>query len=216
MLTQENRNHEKLRLINLLASYGIREPVLSAFDEVPRELFISRQYAYAAYEDHPIRIGEGQTTSQPSLIALMLQELELQGREKVLEVGTGSGFQTALLSKLAREVYSIEIVKSFVAKAKKRIGRLGLKNVSIVHGDGSQGLPEHAPYDAIIVTAYFREVPKPLVEQLKEGGRLIMPVGGQHVQEVTLFRKRERKLKEARRIVPVVFVPLVGKYGVKK
>lgn len=208
--------HEKNRLVNLLASYGITEPVLSAFDQVPRELFVPRNMRYAAYEDHALPIGEGQTISQPSLVALMLQALSLTGKEKVLEVGTGSGFQAALLSKLSLKVYSIERKKVLAEKAEERIRALNIKNIEVVVGDGTEGLKDKAPFDAIIVTAAFKNVPQPLVEQLRERGKLVMPVGGQDWQDVVLYQKERGRLREIRRLAPVRFVPLIGKHGWKK
>lgn len=205
--------HEKNRLVNLLASYGITEPVLSAFDAVPREIFVPKNMKYAAYEDHALSIGEGQTTSQPSLVALMLQALDLKGSEKVLEIGTGSGFQAALLGKLVPKVYTLERLINLAEKAKDNFQKLKIKNVKVVVGDGTEGLKEYAPYDAIIVTAAFSKVPQPLANQLKEGGRLVMPVGQEDWQETILYRKENGKLQEIQRLAPVVFVPLIGKHG---
>lgn len=217
MLTQaSDENHEKARLLNLLASYGIREPILSAFDEVPREVFVNREFRYAAYEDHPLPIGSGQTISQPSLVALMLQSLNLSGGEKVLEIGTGSGFQAALLGKLAREVWTIERIPSLARKAKRTIKKLKLENVHVIEGDGTEGYKRHAPYDAIIVTAAGKVVPKSLVQQLVEGGKLIMPVGEEEWQEVILYKREEGKLKEISRVTPARFVPLIGKHAAKE
>lgn len=207
------QNHDKERLINLLASYGIKEPILSAFEKVPREKFVPAKLTDAAYEDRALPIGEGQTISQPSLVASMLQELKLKGDETVLEVGTGSGFEAALLATLCKKVYTIERIEKLAKQAKKRIRSLGLVNVEVAVGDGSLGIPKHAPFDAAVVSAAFREVPRPLVEQLKEDGRLIMPVGSPESQEVVLYKKKEGKLVEATRISPVRFVPLIGKYG---
>lgn len=207
---------DKDRLINLLAAYGTREPLLSAFEKIPREKFVPEAFKDAAYEDRALPLGEGQTISQPSLVALMLQELGLKGDEKVLEVGTGSGFQAALLGALARRVYTIERIEKLAKRAKTALKSLKARNVEVLTGDGSLGVPEHAPYDAIIVAAAFRKVPKPLAGQLKEDGRLIMPVGPHDSQEVVLYKKKKGKLVEIKKISPVRFVPLVGKLGWKE
>lgn len=184
-----------------------------AFEKVSREKFIEKRFLEAAYEDRALPIGEGQTISQPSLVAEMLQELELGGQEKVLEVGTGSGYQAALLGNLAKRVYTIERIEKLAREAEKRIKSIGIKNVKVMVGDGSGGLARYAPYNAIIVSAAFREVPQSLISQLAENGRLIMPVGEHTSQEVILYRKKAGNLQEIRRISPVRFVPLVGKYG---
>lgn len=207
------RNRDKERLINLLAAYGIREPILSAFEKIPRERFVDPKMVNVAYEDRALPIGKGQTISQPSLVAVMIQALDLRGGEKVLEIGTGSGFQTALLSNLAREVYSIERIESLANQAKEKIRGLGLRNVKILIGDGSEGVPQYAPFDTIIVSAAFKKVPTPLIKQLKPGGRIVMPIGHQDYQEVILYKKTGGQLRQVRKISPVRFVPLVGKYG---
>lgn len=207
------QDHDKERLINLLAAYSIKEPILSAFDKVERRKFVPQKLADAAYEDRALPIGEGQTISQPSLVASMLQELRLKGDEKILEVGTGSGFEAALLASLCKKVYTIERIAGLAKQAKKRIKQLGIRNVKVVVGDGSLGLPKYAPFDAIIVSAAFLQVPRPLVEQLKEDSRLIMPVGSPESQEVVLYKKKGGQLVETARISPVRFVPLIGKYG---
>lgn len=206
-------NYERERLINLLASYGIKENIILAFEAVPREKFIEKRFIEAAYEDRALPIGESQTISQPSLVAEMLQSLELGGGEKVLEVGTGSGYQASLLAKLAKKVYTIERIEKLAKEAEKHIKSIGVKNVEVIVGDGTRGLAKHAPYNAIIVSAAFREIPQPFASQLKEDGRLIMPVGEQDSQEVILYQKKAGILREIRRISPVRFVPLVGKYG---
>lgn len=207
------QDHDKERLINLLAAYGIKEPILSAFDKVERQKFLPQKLADAAYEDRALPIGEGQTISQPSLVASMLQELRLKGDEKILEVGTGSGFEAALLATLCKKVYTIERIEKLAEQAKKRIRSLGIENVEVIVGDGSLGIAKYAPYDGIIVSAAFVNVPRPLIKQLKEDGRLIMPVGPSESQEVVLYKKKEGQLIEVARISPVRFVPLIGKYG---
>lgn len=210
---QIHTNYDKEKLINLLASYGIKEPVLSTFAKIPREKFINRRHVEFAYEDRALPIGEDQTISQPSLVALMLQALGFKGDEKVLEIGTGSGYQTALISRLAKEVYSIERMEELAKSAEKILRGMGVKNARITIGDGTEGLAQHAPFDAIVVSAAFKEVPQPLVEQLKEGGKLVMPIGKEDWQDVNLYRKKGGTLKKIQNLSPAKFVPLIGKYG---
>jgi len=188
------------------------ERVLAAMSHVPRHEFAAEEYREQAYEDHPVPIGEGQTLSQPYIVAIMLEALSLNGSEKVLEVGTGSGYQTALLAELAREVYSIERHASLAHSAENVLRKLGYRNVSVIVGDGSQGLPDQAPFDAIIVSAAAPRMPSALFEQLQEGGRMIVPVGPAHAQDLQLVRKLHGE--------PVVdnlegcrFVPLIGGQG---
>ena len=193
---------------------GVKDPrVLSAMLKVERHLFVPHESQSAAYADQPLPIGEGQTISQPYIVALMTELLELKGPERVLEVGTGSGYQAAVLGELAGEVYSIEIVESLADSAKKKLEGLGYKNITVKAGDGYLGWPEVAPFDAIIITCAPDHVPKPLLEQLKEGGRLILPVGT-FSQELKKIVKRGGHI-EASDIIPVVFVPMTGE-GVKQ
>lgn len=213
MYTQITPYSGKTRLINMLASYGIKAPVLSAFQKIPRELFLPKEFRHSAYEDRAISIGEGQTNSQPSLTAMTLQELNLQPHKKVLEIGTGSGFQTALLSTLVNKVYSIEINKSLGKFAKNNLKKIGIKNVSISISDGTLGINKYAPYDIIIINAAFAKVPKPLIDQLIDNGHLAMPVGSQDIQELIIYKKVEGELVKLRSIAKVKFVPLLGKYG---
>lgn len=183
--------------------------VLAAMEAVPRDRFVPAEYRDDAYGDHPLPIGYGQTISQPYIVALMTQLLELKGHEKVLEIGAGSGYQAAILSLLAREVYSVERIPQLAEKARQRLDELGYHNVRIRVGDGYEGWPEHAPYDAIIVTCAAEEVPPPLVEQLADGGRMVIPVGESGwSQRLMLLRKRGGDV-EQREVAGVVFVPLV-------
>jgi protein-L-isoaspartate(D-aspartate) O-methyltransferase len=188
------------------------ERVLEAMLRIPRHEFVSEEYKSQAYEDHPIPIGESQTISQPFIVAASLQALSLQGRESVLEVGTGSGYQTALLAVLARAVYSIERHGTLAHGAEAILAKLGLSNVKIVVGDGSHGLPEFAPYHAILVSAAAPSIPQSLFDQLTEEGRMVIPVGPQHSQELQLVNKRDGKA-----MVQVIegcrFVPLIGAEG---
>lgn len=201
----------KVSLLRLLAENDISSSTISAFNQVPRENFVPKQYRSLAYHDDALPIGEGQTISQPSLVAMMLDALKLRGTEKVLEIGTGSGYQTALLSRLALQVYSIERIGTLANEARKRLRILKIKNVQVYVGDGSLGLSQHAPYDAIIVTAAFKKVPQPLVSQLKEDGRLIMPVGERGSQEAIVYQKVRGRLKEIQNLGPVRFVPFIGR-----
>ena len=190
--------------------------VIEAFIRVPRHEFVGKDYKGEAYLDMPLPIGESQTISQPSLVAMMTQLLKLKGGERVLEIGTGSGYQAAILSKLAGEVYSVEIIKKLADRAKKTLARLGLGNVHVFYANGTVGLGRYAPYDAIIVTAGGRTIPKPLVDQLEEGGGLVIPVGTSlYDQQLTVGLKQKGKLKLTN-IEPVAFVPLTGKYGWKE
>ena len=192
---------------------GISSPqILEAFLEVPRHLFIPESQQLYAYEDGPLPIGQGQTITQPYIVAYMTKHLELSGEERVLEIGTGSGYQAAILGKLAAEVYSIERLPSLAESASKLLDDLGFDNIQIRVGDGTLGLPEFAPYDAIMVTAAAPEVPMPLLEQLKDGGRLIMPVGGRIGQVLHLHQRQGDEFKRVD-LAPVAFVPLIGDHG---
>jgi protein-L-isoaspartate(D-aspartate) O-methyltransferase len=200
-------------LVETLQDKGISDlAVLRAFDMTPRHLFVPTGVRHRAYEDSALPIGNGQTISQPSIHARYLQLLKLTGREKVLEVGTGSGYQTVLLSHLAAQVFSIERVGALLASARDAIQRLGARNVSLLMGDGTIGWREYAPYDAILVSAGAPAVPPALAEQLAEGGRLLIPVGTKEEQMLTLLTRRGAQL-ERRDITPVRFVPLVGAQG---
>ena len=193
---------------------GVKDPrVLSALLKVERHRFVPEKYLDSAYSDQPLPIGEGQTISQPYIVALMTELLELNGNEKVLEIGTGSGYQDAILAELAKEVYTIEIIESIASMAKERLSELGYQNVKVKAGDGYLGWPEAAPFDAIIVTAAPDHIPKPLIEQLKEGGRMVVPVGS-YAQELKKIVKKSGKV-ETTNIIPVVFVPMTGE-GVKQ
>ncbi|MFH0826536.1 MAG: protein-L-isoaspartate(D-aspartate) O-methyltransferase [Candidatus Omnitrophota bacterium] len=194
---------------------GISDPkVLDVFRKVERHKFLPQELHGSSYADFPVPIGEGQTISQPYIVALMTQCLGLTGTEKVLEVGTGSGFQTAILAELSKEVYSVERFANLAKQAQDLLSTLGYSNIKIKVGDGSLGWSEEAPFDKIIITAATPRVPLPLGEQLKDGGKLILPLGESFSQMLTLFEKKEGKL-ESSDICGCVFVPLVGKYGLK-
>lgn len=196
-----------------LRARGIRdERVLDAMLRVPRHEFVLPEYQRQAYEDRPLPIGEEQTISQPFIIAISLQALKLAGGERVLEVGTGSGYQTALLAELAHEVYSIERHASLAVNAKEVLTRLALNNVNVAVGDGTRGLPEHAPFDAVVVSAAAASWPRSLFDQLAEGGRMVVPVGPPQAQELQLVRKRE-STAAVEVLEGCRFVPLVGAEG---
>ncbi len=193
---------------------GIRDKrVIQAMLKVKRHLFVPLPYRELAYTDQPVPIGEGQTISQPYIVALMTELLKLSGKEKVLEIGTGSGYQAAILAELAKEVYTIEISSQLAERARKTLEKLGYTNIKVKCGDGYKGWREYAPFDAIIVTCAPDHIPSPLLEQLKEGGRMVIPVGEEY-QELLLIRKVKGEIIK-KSILPVRFVPMRGE-GVKK
>lgn len=198
---------------NFIEPAGVTDQrILRAFVDIPRHLFVKPEYMSDAYLDMPLPIGKGQTISQPSLVALMTQALGLKGNEKVLEIGTGSGFQAAILSKLVKKVYTVEIIAQLAQNAKKILEKLGIKNVQVEVADGSLGLPEFAPYDAIIVTAAATAIPKNLVGQLKNNGRLVIPVGKSVADQTLKLVNKKDGIINIKDIGPVAFVPLVGKF----
>ena len=182
--------------------------VLAAMRKVPRHEFVPEGMKWRAYEDNPLPIGEEQTISQPYIVALMTELLGLKGGEKVLEIGTGSGYQAAILAEIAGQIYTIEIIESLATSADARLQRLGYKNVTVKFGDGYKGWKEHAPFDGVIVTAAPDHIPQPLVDQLKVGGRMVIPVGD-YFQELKLLTKTKDGVKE-RNTIPVTFVPMTG------
>jgi protein-L-isoaspartate(D-aspartate) O-methyltransferase len=196
---------------------GLKDPVvLSVMGKVPRHLFVDASYRDGAYEDHPLPIGEGQTISQPYVVALMTEALRLKPGDRVLEIGTGSGYQAAVLAEIAKEVYTIEIRKTLADKAEQVLVELGYRNVKAKHGDGYLGWEEQAPFDAIIITAAANHIPPPLIKQLKEGGRLIVPLGSTvYFQMLTLATKRKGEL-DVVQICPVAFVPMTGEMQKRK
>ncbi len=191
------------------------ERVLAVMAEVPRHHFVDDAMQGRAYGDHPLPIGAGQTISQPYIVAYMTQALQLTGVEKVLEIGTGSGYQAAVLSRLCSQVYTIERINSLLAGARKVFDKLHYYNIRAKLDDGTIGWPENGPYDAIIVTAGGPGIPQPLIEQLADPGRLIIPVGNQHVQELQLLEKKEGQI-EVMSLASVRFVDLVGEHGWSK
>jgi protein-L-isoaspartate(D-aspartate) O-methyltransferase len=189
---------------------GIEDPrVLEAMRKVPRHLFVPEKYRAFSYRDHPLPIGQGQTISQPYIVAFMTEALDLKPDEKVLEIGTGSGYQAAILAELVKEVYTIEIVEKLGKRARQTLEMLGYKNIHVKIGDGYKGWPEKAPFDAVIVTCAPERIPEALVQQLNDGGRMIIPVGkAGAIQELVRAVKKKGKLKK-KEVMRVRFVPMV-------
>jgi protein-L-isoaspartate(D-aspartate) O-methyltransferase len=213
------KDYQKERLAMVeeqLRRRDISDPrTLEAMTKVPRESFVPPENQSAAYEDRPLPIGEGQTISQPYMVALMTQSLGLRGQERVLEVGTGSGYQTALLAELSREVYTIERIPALIQHAQRTLQALGYKNIFFLKGDGTKGWPEKAPFEGIVVTAGAPEIPPIFLSQLTEGGRLVIPVGSRYAQ--TLFKMtRQGSRFQEEEITGCVFVPLLGEHGWKE
>jgi protein-L-isoaspartate(D-aspartate) O-methyltransferase len=196
-----------------IAARGISDPrVLTAMLDIPRHLFVPARYDRAAYDDNPLPIGNGQTISQPYIVALMTELLHPKATDSVLEIGTGSGYQAAILSRLVRRLTTIERITMVAEMARMNLKSIGINNVVVIEGDGTLGYPGNAPYDGIIITAATPEVPRPLIGQLADGGILVAPVGGQDIQDLITFHKKGGSL------IPeshggVRFVPLIGQYG---
>ncbi|MFO8235885.1 MAG: protein-L-isoaspartate(D-aspartate) O-methyltransferase [Bacteroidales bacterium] len=198
-----------------IADRGIKDPkVIAAMKDVDRHVYVPENYRDMAYADRPLPIGNGQTISQPYMVALMTELLELEEGDKVLEIGTGSGYQAAVISHITSEVYTIEIIKELAEEAQKNLQKQGYNNIKFKIGDGYKGWEEHAPFDAIIVTCAPSDIPEPLEEQLAEGGRMVIPIGGQFVQEMVLFEKQDSELKK-QEISTVRFVPMLDESGKK-
>jgi len=202
------------RMVDLqIVRRGIKDPrVVAVMKKVPRHLFISESLRSQAYEDHPLPIEEKQTISQPYIVALMTEALQLKGHEKVLEIGTGSGYQTAILAELADKVFTIERIPSLAEKARKKLEELGYKNIVYRIGDGTLGWPEEAPFDGILVSAAAPSIPQPLIDQLAMGGRLIIPVGDRLSQELVLVERVPEGIRKSF-LGGVRFVDLIGKWG---
>ena len=206
------RNQCETLIKSIEKMYDLDARVIEAISTVPRHYFVPEKLRDQAYEDMALPIGKEQTISQPSLVAFMTNVLEIGESDKVLEIGTGSGYQAAILGKAARQVITIERIAGLAEKAEKLLKRLGFLNIIVICGDGTLGYPQEAPYDAIIVTAAFEKVPPPLLEQLKDGGRLLMPVGGRDLQKLLKITKQGDGFIE-KEILPVQFVPLIGEFG---
>ena len=206
-----NARHRMVR--EQIASRKIQDRrVLEAMREIPRHLFVPAEYQRRSYRDGPLPIGHGQTISQPYIVALMTQLLKLNGDERVLEIGTGSGYQAAVLGYLAREVHTVERFPDLAETARRALKAAGMTNVHVHVGDGSKGLPDFAPYDAVLLTAAAPEIPAIILDQLSEVSRLVAPVGGERGQVLQLVQKKSSRLT-IRTLVPVAFVPLRGEHG---
>ncbi len=206
-------DERKVMVERQIAARGIHDPrILAAMEEIPRHLFIPPPYDRAAYEDNPVPIGNGQTISQPYIVAVMTALLTPEATDNMLEIGAGSGYQAAVLSRLVRRLTTIERIKTVADLARKNLKAIGIRNALVIEGDGTLGYPENAPYDGIIITAATPEVPQPLIGQLADGGTLVAPVGGRDLQElITLHKRGETVTRESHG--GVRFVPLIGKHG---
>lgn len=191
------------------------ERVIDAMMRVPRHLFVDKTYYHQAYNDYPLPIGNGQTISQPYMVAAMTELLELKGNESVLEIGTGSGYQTAILALLCARVFTIERISELSLRARKILNELGFNNINFLVGDGSLGWPDFAPYDGIIVTAGAPDIPRPLIDQLAERGRMVIPIGGEYFQTLNVIKKHKGSIMR-KELFECTFVPLVGKEGWKE
>ncbi|MFQ5867562.1 MAG: protein-L-isoaspartate(D-aspartate) O-methyltransferase [bacterium] len=205
------KKKRRAMVVEQIEGRGIRDRrVLEAMETVPRHKFVPKKYRSFAYSDYPLPIGEGQTISQPYIVALMTECLNLEGDEKVLEVGTGSGYQAAILSELAREVYTIEILGPLAKRAEELLQKLGYGNIKVKCGDGYLGWEEYAPFDGIIVTCAPDHIPQPLIDQLAEGGRMVIPVGETHFPQVLKIVERKKGKLTVQDVIPVRFVPMTG------
>ncbi len=212
-LSDARYERQRQRLIEQLREHGTQDlTILRAFDLVPRHLFLTEAVRHFAYDDEALPIGFGQTASQPSLQALYMQVLQLQPGDRVLEIGTGSGYQTAVLSNLVQHVYSVERIRELTARARAALDQLRVNNVALLTGDGSIGWSRYAPYDAILVAAGAPAPPQALLDQLAPAGRMLIPIGDREVQRLTLFRKTEQGV-ETEEITACTFVPLLGRFG---
>lgn len=199
---------------DLIGKDALDDRIMAAMKKVPRHKFIAQELRYCAYNNSPLPIGAGQTISQPYIVALMSDLLNPEPDDVMLEIGTGSGYQTGVLSQLVKQVYSVEIIAELAEQARDRLYRLGYHNVNIRAGDGYFGWPEHAPYDGIIVTAAAPHIPEPLIEQLRVGARLVIPVGFPHYyQQLKVLEKKANGEIETQNILGVSFVPLTGKHS---
>ena len=214
-VTDEYYRQRKLMVEYQLVARGIKDSlVLAAMEKVERHKFVQNEYLSYAYEDQPIPIGEGQTISQPYIVAYMTEVLELDSTKKVLEIGTGSGYQAAVIAEICKEVYSVELIESLSSHAKEVVEKLGYRNIFFKVGDGYKGWEEHSPFDAIIVTCSPSKIPEPLTKQLAENGKLVIPVGTDYIQELVLVEKKNGELTQ-QKVLPVRFVPMLNQDGTK-
>ncbi len=215
-LRAQNMNYKELRhqmVKKQIAARGVKEkPVIRAMQRVERHLFVPSQFRHLAYSDSPLPIGFGQTISQPYIVGIMTQLLDVNSKSKVLEIGTGSGYQAAILGEICKEVYSIEIVEGLALKAKSTIESLNYDNLQLKWGDGYIGWEEHAPFDAIIVTCSPRKIPQALIDQLSEDGSLVIPIGEKNVKSLVLLKKVDGELVR-KDVIPVRFVPMIDEKG---
>lgn len=213
-VTAQNYAEERAQMVKWqIENRGINDPeILDAMRTVKRHHFVPKQYRSRAYRDGPLSIGHGQTISQPYIVALMTEKLQLDENDKVLEIGTGSGYQAAVLAEITPHVYSIEIVEELAIKARETLRQQGYSNVHLKIGDGFKGWKKHAPFDGIIVTCSPSNVPEPLKQQLAEGGRMIIPVGGPYIQQLVLLKKKQGKIEKSS-VSGVRFVPMVDDEG---
>jgi protein-L-isoaspartate(D-aspartate) O-methyltransferase len=206
-------DERKIMVERQIAARGIHDPrVLAALLEIPRHLFIPPPYDRAAYDDNPLPIGNGQTISQPYIVALMTELLHLKPTDNVLEIGAGSGYQAAIISQLVQRLTTIERIKTVANLARTNLNYIGIDNVMVIEGDGTLGYPDNAPYDGIIITAATPKVPQPLIDQLADGGTLVAPVGERDVQELITIHKQGRSIIQESH-GGVRFVPLIGQHG---
>lgn len=217
MIEAKEWRHERERMVEkqIIARGVVDKRVLDAMLRVPRHVFVDKIYEHQAYNDYPLSVGHGQTISQPYIVAVMTELLQLKPADTVLEVGTGSGYQTAILALLCKMVYTIERISALRMQARERLEKLGIANVAYMTGDGSLGWPQFAPYDGIIVTAGAPEVPNALIEQLAEKGRLVIPVGSEYYQILNVVTKQRGRVFR-KEIFDCTFVPLLGKQGWKE
>jgi len=213
-MTEEEYTQERKRMVaEQIASRGLHDlRLLTAMEAVPRHRFVPSDHLTWAYSDGPLPIGFGQTISQPYIVAFMTDALHLTGSERVLEIGTGSGYQAAILGQMAAEVHTVEFIPELSAQAEKVLQELGFANVHVHSGDGSLGWLEAAPYDGVLVAAAAPRLPQPLLDQLAEGGRIILPVGSRGFQQLEIWERRGKKF-EHEASIPVAFVPLRGEHG---
>ena len=217
MIEVKEWRHERERMVKeQIIARGVEdERVLDAMMQVPRHLFVDKVYVHQAYNDYPLSVGHGQTISQPYMVAAMTELLSLKPDDTVLEIGTGSGYQAAILALLCKMVYTVERVSALKEIARERLEKLGFSNIAFLIGDGSLGWPQYAPYDGIIVTAGAPEVPNALIEQLAEKGRLVIPVGSEYFQTLNLVTKQRGRIFR-KEFFECTFVPLLGKQGWKE
>lgn len=217
MIEVKEWRHERERMVKeQIIARGVEDKrVLDAMMRVPRHLFVDDVYQHQAYNDYPLSVGHGQTISQPYMVAVMTELLELKPKDTVLEIGTGSGYQAAILSLLCKMVYTIERITALKERAREKLEKLGITNIAYMTGDGSLGWPQYAPYDGIIVTAGAPEVPNSLIEQLAEKGRLVVPVGSEFFQTLNIVTKQRGRIFR-KELFECTFVPLLGKQGWKE